>query len=205
MILKPVLSCALALILALSAWMTQDRAPTSLTLLALAAAAGVGWLYWTATLVAYEIGTYRRDAADTAQKLANAQATTPRNRALEIIHRMDAEQLRFYDRHPEIQIIHDVRQPPLVPMSYIRLGGREYLRADVDGILRRCDPPYLAPVREWGEGSRERDLAIDFYGALEGYGYIAPANGNKPARVLGDWGVFLQALGYETAEGSDTK
>ena len=53
-------------------------------------------------------------------------------------------------------------------------------------FLERSDDDFLPPVRQWPEGSNERDWAQAFTALLVNYGWAEPAAGNRPARWTRD-------------------
>ena len=120
---------------------------------------------------------------DLAIRAARARSLTPENELAGSLARMNAEQLEMFK------------------LIYERRG--ENLTTETIGIpdewildyLHQADGYYLAPVRTFPEGSRERTYAKTITDYLINQGAAASPTGPHPARVV-SWKQVTDALGW---------
>lgn len=196
MIIKPVLSLALCLVLAVVAAYNSDQW-LGLLELVLAITAGIGTIMWGIDWAAWQYGTLRRDIAQVERERAEASAITPWTRGLEYVSTMSLEQINFAKTHPQIMILRQLRIHPLSPRFVTEIAGRRFEFEDIELFVERSNPPYFCPIHEFSEGSRERTVLMDLTLALIGYGLLEEARGNRSAKAF-DWDQLLISLGFES-------
>jgi hypothetical protein len=141
-------------------------------------------------------------AVDTIQFKANARlkeqrqamAITERVAVLEKIRQMRPEQIAALDKYiSTIEII----AGDAGPIYTVRLPvGSAAPLSFIEELIERGDAEHLGAVRNYSEGSAERDWAERFTGFCIFNGWAAPAAGPYPARWV-DKAKCLHALGLE--------
>jgi hypothetical protein len=184
----PILLGLLAILCLVMSWKQDDWPGWVKTLLALA---GIFLLVW-ALITAVDTIQFKANARLREQR--QAMAITERVAVLEKIRQMRPDQINALDKYVStIEIIagdagpiYTVRLPtgPAAPLSFI------------EELIDRGDADHLGPIRNYSEGSAERDWAERFTGFCVFNGWAAPASGPYAARWI-DKAKCLHALGLE--------
>jgi hypothetical protein len=171
----PILLGLLAILCLALAW-KQEEWPEWLRLCLVAA--GMFLLFWTLVTTLNTIHFASNKRYDEYQRSA---AITERVAVLEKLRQLSPEQLKALDRYvPVIGIIAGDEGPAYmlhlptqnVPMTFVR------------ELLGLSDEEYMAPIRTYGEGTKEREWAQGFTGYAIFNGWATPASGPYSARWI---------------------